>query len=554
MEWKMRTRLSSPRRGRMRLASVLGMVTALMALSTSASWSDHAATQGHPSPFIDPFGIAPGSGQGGTPIRIYGIGLANTTSVRFGGDCANLGVAAPDFEVIDDRLLTATAPQGSGDVPVTVITQQGCHSTATALAQGQRQGLFHYGEPTITVTPANGLTDHQCVSVSVAGMRPSTGLVVAQASPNATFIEPKDWGVGPNPAVSLLAFPTTDSGGSWQSDSNCDASQPPDDVKVLKGSSFSLANDTGAKCPPTQEQADVGLLRCSIAATHYGERPVGTPITFDSDNPVRPTPMLTLSTLAADAFQPGATVDVAGTKWTGSPVFGSSTDSTLDYSARPGETPVTIDVCRAEGDSATCTPAAGNARVSLTRYRVTYSLYYYVWRVTTASYEGATLEGSFTVPQEAAGCSPDTCFVRVRQYVFNPVPGLDPSFVEATASQAERVTCHGEPITLLGTNDDDKITGTSGPDVIYAGGGNDVIKGAAGDDVICGGAGDDKIQGTDGNDRLFGDAGNDELDGGSGADYLDGGANTDICRAGETIGAKKPDPNTYVECETIVQK
>ncbi len=83
-------------------------------------------------------------------------------------------------------------------------------------------------------------------------------------------------------------------------------------------------------------------------------------------------------------------------------------------------------------------------------------------------------------------------------------------------------TCHGEIVTIRGTEQADIIRGTPGDDVIHGFGGNDVIYGFGGRDVICGGDGDDSLFGDEGADRLYGDDGRDTLLGGDGDDVLQG--------------------------------
>jgi len=106
----------------------------------------------------------------------------------------------------------------------------------------------------------------------------------------------------------------------------------------------------------------------------------------------------------------------------------------------------------------------------------------------------------------------------------------------------DRVECHGERATLVGTDGPDSLVGTSGRDVIHARGGADAIDGGGGDDVICGGSGNDRIRagdgddevfGGDGNDRIFGGDGDDELHGGPGRDVLFGGDGNDDVRGGD---------------------
>jgi sugar lactone lactonase YvrE len=95
------------------------------------------------------------------------------------------------------------------------------------------------------------------------------------------------------------------------------------------------------------------------------------------------------------------------------------------------------------------------------------------------------------------------------------------------APPPDKVQCHGEQATIVGTNGPDRRTGTPGKDVIAGLGGNDIVIGLGGNDVICGGAGKDIVKGGPGDDTLYGEAGNDTLKGGPGTDTLKGGAGRD---------------------------
>ncbi len=75
--------------------------------------------------------------------------------------------------------------------------------------------------------------------------------------------------------------------------------------------------------------------------------------------------------------------------------------------------------------------------------------------------------------------------------------------------------CGGQPVTLRGTDGNDRLTGTPGRDVMDGAGGDDVIRGLGGNDLLCGGSGAD---------LLFGGEGGDSLIGGPGRDYCDGGS------------------------------
>ncbi|MEO7198492.1 MAG: DUF3152 domain-containing protein, partial [Solirubrobacterales bacterium] len=92
--------------------------------------------------------------------------------------------------------------------------------------------------------------------------------------------------------------------------------------------------------------------------------------------------------------------------------------------------------------------------------------------------------------------------------------------------------CSGQRATILGTDDDDRITGTRGRDIVAARGGDDHVRGLGSTDVICGGAGSDIILGGAGLDNLKGESGRDEIGGSGGADKLSGGTGADLLDGG----------------------
>ncbi|WP_280244436.1 IPT/TIG domain-containing protein, partial [Nocardia abscessus] len=63
--------------------------------------------------------ISPVQGPSGTTVTINGSGLSGVTGVNFGG------ASATSFTVVSGSQITATVPQGSGIVPVTVTSQAG---------------------------------------------------------------------------------------------------------------------------------------------------------------------------------------------------------------------------------------------------------------------------------------------------------------------------------------------------------------------------------------------------------------------------------------------
>jgi streptogramin lyase len=86
--------------------------------------------------------VAPWSGTGGTPVTILGQGFTGATAVHFGD------VAAATFTVTDDAHIVVTAPEGSGNVDVTVTTPKGTSANVAA-------DTFVYIDPN-TVAPIVG--------------------------------------------------------------------------------------------------------------------------------------------------------------------------------------------------------------------------------------------------------------------------------------------------------------------------------------------------------------------------------------------------------------
>jgi sugar lactone lactonase YvrE len=108
-------------------------------------------------------------------------------------------------------------------------------------------------------------------------------------------------------------------------------------------------------------------------------------------------------------------------------------------------------------------------------------------------------------------------------------PGGGPGPTPTTAK------CQKLQATLSGTNGKDNLKGSPARDVILGLGGNDTIKALQGHDRVCAGSGKDKVSGGAGKDRLNGEAGNDRLIGGPGADRLVGGKGRDTCIGGPGI-------------------
>ncbi len=88
------------------------------------------------------------------------------------------------------------------------------------------------------------------------------------------------------------------------------------------------------------------------------------------------------------------------------------------------------------------------------------------------------------------------------------------------------------PVSLTGTDDDERLIGGTGDDTLNGLAGNDTLDGGAGSDVLDGGEGHDFLVGGGGSNVLSGGAGKDSLLGGSGNDQLDGGEGDDILFGG----------------------
>lgn len=382
----------APRSGSaLRRAAVLTAVAAVSAgvlVPLASARADHdgppalGGTGGLPfSPMTSPM-------AGNTPVRIYGSGFHGVTSVSFGG------VPSPNVDVVDSNLILAVAPPApEGTAPDSfvdvVVTDAQGSATATR--------AFFYTDATFTVSPTTGLSDGSSVTVNLSGYSPNTNVAVAEASPLAGFAEPRPTSLPP-PQVDPLATGFTDAQGNLTQT-----------VEVRAEPNFNTDGDPDAQCPPTQSQADAGLVTCSLAVSQFGRGSLAAPVTF-ANNPTPAPPTLALS---ASTVAPGQTVRLTGARWSANPNFGSSTSPTA-----PGETALTVEICGLGGNANACSAQTGTTRVALTRY-------------INGVLSGAALTGSFVVGDDVAACT--TCFVRVRQQVFGAVSGASR---QATATMA----------------------------------------------------------------------------------------------------------------------
>lgn len=86
--------------------------------------------------------------------------------------------------------------------------------------------------------------------------------------------------------------------------------------------------------------------------------------------------------------------------------------------------------------------------------------------------------------------------------------------------------------TISGQGAGDVLSGSGGRDSIMGGDGNDTIFGGTHGDILDGGNHNDRLHGETGNDTLFGGGGHDLLEGGDGNDRLDSGTGWDTIRGG----------------------
>ena len=115
-------------------------------------------------------------------------------------------------------------------------------------------------------------------------------------------------------------------------------------------------------------------------------------------------------------------------------------------------------------------------------------------------------------------------------------------------AEATDVLCFGEPVTIMGTDGDDRLLGSPDVrDVIFGGAGDDWIS-SSGDyfirleaDLMCGGPGNDTLGGGMGDDMLRGGTGDDEVAGWHGNDIMRGGPGADRIGTGAYADASRTD-------------
>lgn len=120
-------------------------VTVSGPLGTSTDPAPYTYVTVLPLPVVTEIVPDAGSEAGGDTVTIHGVRLSQTTAVLFGT------TAASSFTVLSDDEVTATAPAGSGTVPVSVTTPAGTSRTGPC-------SLYSYlGAPAVvSVQPNEG--------------------------------------------------------------------------------------------------------------------------------------------------------------------------------------------------------------------------------------------------------------------------------------------------------------------------------------------------------------------------------------------------------------
>ncbi len=408
------------------------LLLALIAGSAGLASIPASATHSTAAPTIDAYGIAPNMGpkEGGTPFRIHGTGFHALGGVTVVFDKLGFTANATKVRVVDDNLITGLSPASPswepagthpGETTIKVVTVNG---TAENHIFNGGTGWFYWdttstqtgsAEPKLTLTsPATELANGSAVNVSVSGYPADSTIQIAQASPLATFLEPRRWS-GANPDIKILAQPTTDANGAWSGT-----------VNVIQGNLG--ATDPAAQCPTTEAQANVGARRCWLTAVHYGRYIARQQISFSTNEPTGAAATLVHSPTDS-SFSVGQSISLSGVNWRGSPVLGSSNDLT-DLVG----TQLTVQICGINGSAGSCSATSGSGSVAVTRYVSTYGGT--LNPGSTAGLSGATLSGSITVGADLSGAcgstAAPTCFVKVVQSPDTTFPGTQQVSAQST--------------------------------------------------------------------------------------------------------------------------
>ncbi len=330
---------------------------------------------------------------GGSLVTITGTGFTSDASVNFGSTPAGGGIGV---SVISPTEIQAGSPGGSpGTVDITVTTSGGTSTINTA-----DQFTYLLETPTITVTPNTGASPGDTVTVTGSGFPTGTGsligsggVVVVEASPLGALVS--GFSAIEEIDVNQFLFQPVDNNGNFT-------------TQFTVPSPFMALGDPNAACPPLQNQVDVGLVGCAIAALYesssgvslgsVGIANVNSPIIFSGTQPDPPTLNVPSTTVHA-----GDTINFTGSGWWGSYPGGGAT----------------AKICGIAGNPNNCDATTGSGVVAPTTYSGV-----------GGTLSGATLTGSIAVGSDLAGCT--SCFLTVTQPNLTPVAGNVTSSVALT--------------------------------------------------------------------------------------------------------------------------
>ena len=340
-------------------------------------------------------GVSPNSNTstGGSLVTITGTGFTSDASVNFGSTPAGGGIGV---SVISPTEIQAGSPGGSpGTVDITVTTSGG-----TSAINAADQFTYLLEKATITVTPNTGASPGSSVTVTGSGFPTGTGsligsggVVLVEASPLGALVS----GFSAIEEIDLnqFQFQPVDNNGNFT-------------TQFTVPSPFMALGDPNAACAPLQNQVDVGLVGCAVAALYessagvslggVGIADVSSPIIFNDTQPDPPTLSVPSTTIHA-----GDTINFTGSGWWGSYPGGGAT----------------AKICGIAGNPSNCDATTGSGVVTPTTYSGV-----------GGTLGGATLTGSITVGSDLADCT--SCFLTVTQPNLTPIPGNVTSSVALT--------------------------------------------------------------------------------------------------------------------------
>jgi hypothetical protein len=302
---------------------------------------------------------------GDSTITITGTGFTSDATVNFGSAGAASGVT-----VLSLTSLTAVSPPApAGTVDITVTTSGGTSAVTSA-------DHFTYvtETPTMTVSPQLGNSPGDTLTVTGSGF-PTGTVLLLEADPLAGIAGESTIG---NITLSTYADATVDNNGNF--------TEP-----FTLANPFSPLEDTGGACPPPQNEVDMGLVGCAIAAINVNNLSVlaDVPVIFSGTQADPPT-----LAVPSTVVHVGNTVSFSGSGWWGSYPGGGAT----------------AKICGIKGKSTDCSATTGSGVVAPV-----------VDSGAGGHLQGATVSGSIKVASSLAGCT--TCFLRVIQPNLTPLPG-----------------------------------------------------------------------------------------------------------------------------------